>query len=443
MYVETIPQLRVRPVMKPERLVSQPSLTLTELAGCMIIATTCIDMWLGIYTLVRCGIYIVAVVLAFAGSGFKPRFNAIGAVFLLTGSLYILKALLYPPVPILVRNDIRNILVGFAFLTTFGITDLTVESWERFQLKMHRTMVAVSSTGALLGLAKLLYYNQGGVIPQLMDPERGYPLGTSLTMDYNFYSLPLLLGLMSAFWLIKRDFAPLWRTLALLSLPCLALAVLFSGSRRGFIVILCAVPIFFAWLFFGTRDRPFKKPGLGMFWKVVSTIAVCLLLFCVLKFDFVSQTFQNVASADSLSDVLKRWDTFEEGTYSDSRVYYWTVSLQRLAHFGFMDYLFGEGFGYVTDLGADPDIVEDYPHNFLLSSMLYGGVTQTCILIVMVGIALKRLVFGLNRSMLGGWFVLVLFFLSTSCNSFFSSEIAIFLMILSLGLKPQQIRHRA
>ena len=435
----TVPQLRVHPVIRPQSRASQPAITLIELAGCMVIAAMCVDMWLGIYTLVRCGIYIVAVILALAGSGFKARISPLGGLFFLTGGLYILKALLYPPVPSLVRNDIRNILVGFAFLATFGMAHLTQEAWRQFQFKLHRTMVLFSTLGAVLGLAKLFYYNQGGVIPYLMDPERGYPLGTSLTMDYNFYSLPLLLGILSAFWLMKRDGSSLWRTLALVSLPLLVVAVLFSGSRRGLIVLACAVPFLAAWLIFGRREPRPEQAGSGAIWKAALTILGCVLLFCALQLDSVSQAVQEVTAADSLSDVWKRWQTFQEGTYSDSRVYYWTVTLQRLSHFRFLDFLFGQGFGYVTDLGADPDLAEDYPHNFVLSSMLYGGVLQTSILLMMVFLAFTQLAFGGNRSLLGGWFLLVVFFLSTSCNSFFSSEIAVFLTVVALALKLQPI----
>src|SRR5262249_40677997 len=156
--------------------------------------------------------------------------------------LYILKALLCPPVPNLVKSDIRNILVGFALLTTLGLADLSRDGWNRFQVRLQRTVLIVAAIGAGLGLAKLLYYNQGGIIIRLMDPERGYPLGTSLVMDYNFYALPLLLGLVSAFWLLKRDGSSMWRALALLCLPALILAVLFSGSRRGLMVVVCTVP---------------------------------------------------------------------------------------------------------------------------------------------------------------------------------------------------------
>jgi hypothetical protein len=415
---------------------ARPPALLTELAGCLMFGTACTNLWLEINTLIRASIYVIAVVLAFLGGGLKLRLTARSSFLFLSGGLFILTALLYPPVPILVRDDIRNIIVGWAFLSTLGLSDLTAEAWDRFQLRVHRTVMTVSTVGAVLGLAKLLYFIQGGIILALMDPERGYPLGTSLCMDYNFYSLPLLLGLLSAFWLMKRDQSSFWRTTALVCLPALAGAVLLSGSRRGLITVLCAVLILSAWLIFSSRRSHPGKRGAGISWKAVLAGLCLLAVLCVLKLDPLIKGVDDLTSARSFSDVMGRWRTFEEGTYSDSRMHYWTVALQRLSRFEPLDYAIGDGFGYVTDFGADPTSVEDYPHNFLLSSMFYGGLLQTLCLIAMVSVVLLRLSGRVpGAGMFAGWFVLVIFFLSTSCNSFFSSEIAVFLTVLGLGLK--------
>jgi hypothetical protein len=393
-------------------------------------------MCLGISTLVRAFIYIVAVALAFIGGRFKLRLTALASLFFLAGGLYILTALLYPPVPGLVKSDIRNILVGCAILGTLGLSDLTWEAWKHLQAMAHRTVLIVSTIGALLGLAKLIYYNQGGVVPFLMDPERGYPLGSSLRMDYNFYALSLLLGMLSAFWLMKRDLSARWCTTALLCLPALVLAALLSGSRRGLIIVVCAIPILSVWLVIRGRHTLSGQRGAGISWKAVLA-GLCLAAFlCALKLDSLTKYLSEAASADSFSDVMTRWATLGSGTYSDSRMHYWTVTMNRLSRFEPLDYVIGEGFAYTTDLGADPDLIEDYPHNFLLSSMLYGGVMQTGCLIAVVSIALTRL----SRSsqgcgMFAAWFALVVCFLLTSCNSFFSSEIAVFLAVFGLGIR--------
>jgi hypothetical protein len=419
------------------------STTLTEVAGCIMVGTACADMWFGIYTLTRAFIYIIAVALAFVGGGFTLRLTVLTSFFFLCGGLYILTALACPPVPNLVKSDIRNILVGFAFLATLSLPDLTRAAWERFQLRIHRTVLLVSTLGAILGLAKLFYYNNGGIVLRLMDSERGYPLGSSLQMDYNFYSLPLLLGLLSAFWLMKRDKSSRWCTLALLCVPELVLAVLLSGSRRGLITLIWAVPILSAWLIFYRRDNQYGQRGAGVSWKGVIAGLLLVAVLCMLNLDSLTRFVSEMASTDSFSKVSGRWRTFEEGTYADSRMHYWTITLERLARFEPVEYIFGQGFAYVTDLGADPSIPEDYPHNFVLSSMLYGGVAQTGCLIGMVSVALLRLSRRRQGSgMFAAWFALVIFFLLTSANSFFSSEIAIFLTVFGLSITrfgPKQV----
>src|ERR1039457_3913420 len=126
-----LPQWRTAEADALKPLESHPPALLTEFAGCILLGTACADMWFGIYTITRALIYIVAVALAFVGGGLKPRLTAVSSLFFLAGGLYILTALLYPPVPMLVRSDIRNILVGFAVSGTLGLSDLTPEAWER------------------------------------------------------------------------------------------------------------------------------------------------------------------------------------------------------------------------------------------------------------------------------------------------------------------------
>jgi hypothetical protein len=393
-------------------------------------------MWLGIPTLARACIYIIAAAMALIGGGLKPRFSGSGALFFLSGGLYIVTALLYPPVPDLVKSDIRNVLVGMAFSSVLALSELTSQSWARLQLRIHRTILVVSTVGALLGLAKLIYYNVGGIVAPLMDADRGYPMGSSLTMDYNFYALPMLLGLLSSFWLMKRDNSPLWCNAALLCVPELICTVLLSGSRRGLITIICAVPVLTAWLMFSRRDCRHGERGSGLSWQAVAGSIFLVAVICVVKLDSLTEFVSDLTSADSFSEVTKRWETFHEGTYSDSRMHYWTITAQRLSRFTSMQYLFGEGFAYVTDLGADPDLVEDYPHNFLLSSLLYGGALQTVCLLTMLGVALACLARPTQHSgMLACWFIIVVIFLATSCNSFFSSEIAVFLTIIGLNVR--------
>ncbi len=394
-------------------------------------------MWLGIDTRVRALIYLIAVLLAFTAGGFRLRVSKPGALFFVCGGLYILTALFSSPVPELVKNDIRNILVGLACLATLNLSQMTRPAWKHLQRSAHRTVMVVSSVGAVLGLAKLIYFNAGGIVPWLLDNHGDYPMGSSLRIDYNFYSLPLLLGVLSAFWIIRHDSSSRWCTAALLSLPELIASVLLSGSRRGLLTIALGVPALVGWLVFSFRANRTRRQVLRIPWKWILTGLSLAVLCCILKADSLSAFFDDLTSADSFSRVMSRWETFENGTYSDSRVEYWTVALVRIGRFRPIQYVFGEGFDYITDLGAtEPDPVGDYPHNFLLSSMLYGGLVQTLILLMMVWLSWRRLWQRSQDSrMFALWFGLVLLFVATSLNSFFSSEIAVFLSVFGLSVR--------
>lgn len=394
-------------------------------------------MWLGIDTRIRALIYLIAVFLAFLGGGSRVRISTPGALFCVCGGLYVLTALFSWPIPELVKNDIRNILVGLACLLTFNLRQMTRPAWEHLQMSARRTVLVVSTVGAVLGLAKLVYFNAGGIVPWLEDVDGSYPMGSSLRMDYNFYSLPLLLGVLSSFWILRRDRSARWCAAALLSLPALVISVLLSGSRRGLLTIALGVPALIVWLVFSLTANRARRRRLRVPWKWILTGLSLAVMLCVLKAEALSGFFEGLASADSFSRVMGRWMTFENGTYSDSRIEYWTVALERIGRFRPIQYVLGEGFDYITDLGASqPDPIGDYPHNFLLSSMLYGGLVQTLILMAMVWIAWRRLWQRSQGSrMFALWFGLVILFVATSLNSFFSSEIAVFLAVFGFNVR--------
>jgi hypothetical protein len=242
--------------------------------------------------------------------------------------------------------------------------------------------------------------------------------------------------LFSAFYVMKRDPSSIWRTVALLCVPALVSAVVLSFSRRGLTTVVIATPLLVLWALLSSKKPHFAGNTPWIRWKTLAVVLVLLTGVGLWKLDALSEFYSGFSSADSLVTLTKRWQTFQDGTYSDSRLDHWSITMERLARFRPLQYLFGEGFAYVTDLGADPDVEEDYPHNFILSSMLYGGVLQTGCLLVMVIVAFSRLCRRATRSgMLTAWFLLILYFLMTSCNSYFSSETAVFLLVLGLGVR--------
>src|SRR3974390_2082826 len=104
------------------RRLPPPAMTLTELAGCVLVGTACAFMWVWVFTPARAVLYVIAMALAFVGGGFRIRLTTAAGLFFLVGGLFIIKALLYPPVPWLVLLVIGDILLGFAILPPLGMS---------------------------------------------------------------------------------------------------------------------------------------------------------------------------------------------------------------------------------------------------------------------------------------------------------------------------------
>jgi hypothetical protein len=137
-----------------------------------------------------------------------------------------------------------------------------------------RTFYLFSLFFAILGLAKLLFI--------LFSSERDFLktirldfLGTSLVSDHNIYALYLIIGLIitlyQLFYLYRYD----KRGLFYIGFVLLALAIIFAGSRRGFLILLSICTFLF---FYVIQKREVLKRG-KMFISVLSLFIIVFMLF--------------------------------------------------------------------------------------------------------------------------------------------------------------------
>jgi hypothetical protein len=84
-------------------------------------------------------------------------------------------------------------------------------------------------------------------------------------------------------------------------------------------------------------------------------------------------------------------------------------------------------------LAVAHDVLEDYPHNFVLSALLYGGLLQTSMTLFLLGAALSSAWrAGYDQRILVFWLILLILFHSSSSNSIYSTEL--FLVLIALAL---------
>jgi O-antigen ligase len=103
----------------------------------------------------------------------------------------------------------------------------------------------------LFSLVKLFFLLRGVRFGFLYDLNGLYPNGTSLVIDYNFYALVNLLGIVSASFLLVKARSAVQSVLLQVLVFGMIFNVIFSTSRRGMFVLVLMILVFSCVLFFG------------------------------------------------------------------------------------------------------------------------------------------------------------------------------------------------
>ena len=205
-----------------------------------------------------------------------------------------------------------------------------------------------------------------------------------------------------------------------------------SNSRRGLVLALLLLLIL-----------PFNN------FSKISQINFSIINFRVfiffIGFYFLFITALNVinkidANSDASNLVINRLKTtIDFIDVENTRSQRWIYALNLYSDYNFSQLIFGNGFDYIEKYSGNFYLEsDDYPHNFLLSALLYSGILGFLSILYMILFILRS--FGDNKFPLiisyGFFFVLILQF--TSSNSLFSIGITIFLISLLLNFKKMQ-----
>jgi len=289
---------------------------------------------------------------------------------------------------------------------------------------------------SVIGLYKFYLLLHGVHLPLFYFRER-YAYGTVLSSDMNMFSLAMLIGLVMALSLFHRADKLKYRLMYLVPVLSLTATIFFSGSRRGFILTM----LVFAIVMFKLIRSHMHKIRLARWIPFLySILFIGTIAFAAAYISDNNVISKLMASMDQkqFSYTISRFTTISpdniDSTFS-SRSDRWTYALQMLHQdTPLLKFLFGSGFDYV---GIYRDVftttyIEDYPHNPILSALLYSGVAGGLMLSLMLVYTFYNLF--KYRKHTGLHFVLIyciaFFYIMISGNSIFSYLIFVFLMIL-------------
>jgi len=338
-------------------------------------------------------------------------------------------------------RDLSEYIINLFFLVIFFVLTYYSSQDEGFFWvfkKMSRVIWVTSVFVAFIGISKHILQVIGIQFPMET------PWGTAINSDKNFYALYSFLGLVGLYPRLSKDEELKDRLTSFFLFLILVINILFSYSMRSIlllailVLVLCIVQLR---AFFARRKGNVSILGRNLRW-----ITFVLLIFSV----WASITIQN--DRPLANNWLQHYfgtdvkiETFQFSDVSESIYQFekWEFALDYYLQKPVLAKIFGGGFDYYPVFGKrffNDSTYQDYPHNPVLSALLYSGILGAVFLLFFLFISFYYSVLYFKKYPL---FSLMLFvctlFIFFSGNSLFSVPIFLFLFSLSFLIRHQEI----
>jgi hypothetical protein len=252
--------------------------------------------------------------------------------------------------------------------------------------------------------------------------EKKLIIGSSLNSDYNIYTFGLLLGVLYSFELSKYFKTILSKSILYFGNLLMLLSIFLSGSRRGII-------LFFVIIFLGIFYKRIKD--LNFQYEIIRFLKFPIFFISIIV--IFSEKFIYFLENTNLIDksISRIFTVLDQLSGENERTIRFTWALNDFKNSSLFEQFFGQGFSYLREMGLKFNVNEDYPHNFLLSTLLYGGIFGI-IFVVLNIFYLLQFTFKKNNKIIYFTLLFLIFFGLSSSNSLFSYKIFPILIFLSL-----------
>lgn len=377
--------------------------------------------------------------------------------FLTLGFKFINKVWIYLPVSLIyvfqgtfyfdtfyVSSDLINIAwwTTFCFILNFYLRDLN--DYELFKKTVIYLSFIWCAAASIIGLYKLKLIAGGDIRPWMefrnaITGNLSVLPGSSLSGDYNIYSIGIYCGFFAGLYIYKRINSLYLKIPIALILFLMILAAVLSISRRA---LLLAPLILIIFLFSKghvtewsakIKHVSFKVPRISpKYWPWKSLIIFFGILILVSNINikslynkslFLQGYFNRMASVENIRSKKE-----------DNRTIRWEYSWEYFKSLPIENKILGDGFKYVELIGKKfKEAPVDHPHNVFLSSLLYGGGIGLLLTFIFICyLFFLYFKYWKHASVFSIWFLLLMFLNFTSSNSIFSSRLGVFLLIFPL-----------
>lgn len=339
-------------------------------------------------------------------------------------------------------KDIFEFCINLSFLIIFFALTHRSRKQEGFLFVFRRFAKVIKASSVIIAVLGLFKY--GLQLLEINLPLQT-PFGTAFNNDVNFYALYSFLGVISFYPRLTTLNNLKKRVLVQLSLWILFLNIVFSYSFRSIFLITLIVLIL---LFFHTYTL-IKKHSVQA--KIFARNTRILFLFLILFFGFVGyQVLNNKVLVNNIIEIYSAGNAIEfqdenikEITRNTFNLDKWEYALEIFQNQNIIRQLFGNGFEYFEKFGSkfNGDSTKyDYPHNPVLSALLYSGIVGAIFIFFFLITAFYYSIIYFKKYPLFSMMLFVsLTFVSFSGNSLFSVPIFLFLFSLSFLIRHQEI----
>ncbi len=360
---------------------------------------------------------------------------------------------------------LRDIAWGFCLLglTVIVFSSLTTLIEKKlFVTQISLVVVIVGTIISLVGCLKYLLLSEGSTMGfvQIAWFGRTYPAGSSLSIDYNFFSLTLLISSFASLTLWRKS-SSLFMILSFgICFSIMLIMGYLSGSRRFFIVATLIYPILFILFLRAEPTMKFQR-------LIILIISFTLVFFIILIFDNyvnVSKLLENSYHFGPGTGLVGRdlgYDyivtvyqtlTFKEESFGlGSRFERWQYGIELSSSTNF---LYGGGFDYLNKFGCKFNAIPvgdntcdeiGYPHSPILSAFLYGGLiaflSTLALLIYCSFIGLKLLLFSNEFFEWGAALLSTMLFTFISGNTYFSMPVFFIILTVSVFACRSEVKN--
>lgn len=383
-----------------------------------------------IFTPLVCGVLILCII---ARKDIYLKINVFFISFATIVIMYLWGLYLGKPASTnLYASELANV---FSYLMVWIIiSPWANQNYNKMFTYLRVTLIINGALFSVLGIVKYIMWGQGKYFSFLYSFEK-YPQGTSLIVDYNMFSLSMLTTIILSLFSIRKDNNFIYSIYLLLTMFSCSLAIVFSGSRRGWVILMFI--IVFVILYFikiSISSKTFKTKS---FLLIFIMFCGSLLMFLFTKVFNESILLGNSTYIQGLFQrLLGLFNSDIDDGGLDSRNVRWDYAFELFTSSDLKDKIFGQGFYYLQNY-ADYffNIIDsDYPHNFLLSAILYSGVIGSLGIIIFLFVVFKDVYkgFKLNKE----WtiiFSMSFLFAFISGNTIFSHKVFFVLILVLTG----------